>query len=645
MCGIAGFFTRNVNINYNTLLTDMGLSLIKRGPDDFGIWFDSNKGIGLSHRRLSILDLTPTGRQPMISKNNRFALIFNGEIYNHNEIRLKLFNDFNFNDWQGSSDTETLLISLEFYGINQTISLLIGMFAIAIWDNLNNNLYLCRDRLGEKPLYYGWQNDSFIFASELKAFKKHPDFKNKIDKKALSLFFKFNYVPAPFSIYEDVNKLNPGSILKLDTNTNHSEIEYYWNFESIINKNNNEFKPSKFDYSIELRDLLIKSVKSQMQSDVPLGAFLSGGIDSSLIVALMQSISNVPIKTFTIGYDDLNYNEANHAKNIANYLKTEHTELILKPEEAISIIPKLAKIYDEPFADSSQIPTYFVCNLAKNNVTVALSGDGGDELFAGYNRYFLTNRMWPKLKLIPLQLRKILSKFLISISPQKWNYLHKNLSFILPKNLQRINNFGDKVLKIANVLSCSTQFELYDKFISHWTLEDNLVIGVTEIDYNKFNQFNQLGDIEKMMAIDTLTYLPDDILVKVDRAAMSNSLETRVPFLDYRIVEYAWTIPLKNKLNNNYSKSIVRDILYSYVPKELIERPKMGFGVPIDNWLRGPLKNWAEELLNEHEIKNDGLLNYDIIKRKWDEHISGKRNWQYHIWDVLMFQSWYREQK
>ena len=609
MCGIAGFYSKNLNINYKTILTDMGLSLNKRGPDDSGIWFDSSKGIGLSHRRLSILDLTISGHQPMLSIDKRFIIIFNGEIYNHNEIRNTINVEYSYKNWRSTSDTETILVALEYYGVDKTISMLIGMFAIAIWDNVNDQLIICRDRVGEKPLYYGWQNNSFLFASELKAFQKHPDFNKIIDKNALALFFKYNYVPYPFSIYEGIKKLQPGTILKLDIKTNKFGIKKYWNFEEVVFNNSTSLNDgnNKLDYTSHLKNILIESVKSQMQSDVPLGAFLSGGIDSTLIVAIMQSISIVPIKTFTIGYEDINYNEANHAKRIANFLNTDHTEYILKPDEAIKIIPLLAKIYDEPFSDASQIPTFIVSRLAKTKVTVSLSGDGGDELFAGYNRYFMTNKLWPKLQLIPLVIRKYVSLTILLIS--------------------------------------SSQIQLYDKFISHWSLEDHVVIGNTNFEIEKYEQFNKLSDIERMMAIDTLTYLPDDILVKVDRAAMYNSLETRVPFLDCRIIEYAWKIPLKIKINKNSSKDILKKILYNYVPKNLIDRPKMGFGVPIDNWLRGPLKNWAEDLLNENEIRNDGLLNYDIIKKKWEEHICGKRNWQYHIWDVLMFQTWYRQQK
>ena len=616
MCGIAGFYSKNLNINYKTILTDMGLSLNKRGPDDSGIWFDSSKGIGLSHRRLSILDLTISGHQPMLSIDKRFIIIFNGEIYNHNEIRNTINVEYSYKNWRSTSDTETILVALEYYGVDKTISMLIGMFAIAIWDNVNDQLIICRDRVGEKPLYYGWQNNSFLFASELKAFQKHPDFNKIIDKNALALFFKYNYVPYPFSIYEGIKKLQPGTILKLDIKTNKFGIKKYWNFEEVVFNNSTSLNDgnNKLDYTSHLKNILIESVKSQMQSDVPLGAFLSGGIDSTLIVAIMQSISNVPIKTFTIGYEDINYNEANHAKRIANFLNTDHTEYILKPDEAIKIIPLLAKIYDEPFSDASQIPTFIVSRLAKTKVTVSLSGDGGDELFAGYNRYFMTNKLWPKLQLIPLVIRKYVSLTILLISPNKWNFIQKIL-FFLPKKIKNIKNLGDKIHKIANLLTASSQIQLYDKFISHWSLEDHVVIGNTNFEIEKYEQFNKLSDIERMMAIDTLTYLPDDILVKVDRAAMYNSLETRVPFLDCRIIEYAWKIPLKIKINKNSSKDILKKILYNYVPKNLIDRPKMGFGVPIDNWLRGPLKNWAEDLLNENEIRNDGLLNYDIIKK------------------------------
>ena len=521
------------------------------------------------------------------------------------------------------------------------------MFSIAIWDNIDNILYLTRDRIGEKPLYYGWQNDSFIFASELKSFYKHPDFIKKIDLEALKLFFKYNYIPHPYSIYQNISKLKPGTIFKLELSTYRNSTIVYWNFEDIlkVDKSNQKKIKTNIDYSVELEKILINTIKGQMISDVPLGAFLSGGVDSSLIVAIMQSISKTPVKTFTIGFNEKDYNEAIYAKKVADHLQTDHTELYLSSEDAMSIIPKLPCIYDEPFSDSSQIPTYLVSKLAKTKVTVSLSGDAGDELFAGYNRYILANNIWPRIKKIPSILRIITGRLILIIPPSFIDKFYLIFLKILNKKQSKFANIGDKLHKFANLISSNNFNVLYDRLVSHWNDEDKIVLYKSnELEISN-EKFSFLSDIEKMMAIDTLTYLPDDILVKVDRAAMANSLETRVPFLDHRLIEFAWQIPLSNKINDEKSKIILREILYKYVPKELIERPKMGFGVPISEWLRGPLKNWAENLISEEKIKKDNLLNYDIIKKKWDEHQSGRRNWQYHLWDVLMFQSWYEYQK
>jgi asparagine synthase (glutamine-hydrolysing) len=648
MCGIAGFVTNNIKIDYNTVLTEMGAAIEKRGPDDSGIWFDSEKGVGLSHRRLSILDLSPLGRQPMTSSNKRYIIVFNGEIYNHMSLRHQLQNDFDNILWNGNSDTETILFLIEKYGITEGIKLLTGMFALAIWDSLENNLYLVRDRIGEKPLYYGWQGNTFIFSSELKSFHKHPDFKKEIDVNSLSLYFKYNYVPFPHSIYKGISKLKPGSILKVSRDSKVTSSITYWDFENIVNESRTVGKGSKKNieqHIFELESLLTETIKGQMLSDVPLGAFLSGGIDSSLIVSIMQSISTKPVKTFTIGFGDKEYNEANYAKIIAEYLGTDHTELYVSPNDAIAIIPSLPLIYDEPFADSSQIPTYLVSKLAKSQVSVSLSGDAGDELFSGYNRYILVYKYWPIIKLIPLIIRKKIAFLLTMISPAFYDKFNHFVSVVSYRKIKLPNNLGDKLHKFTSLLYSKNQYDLYDKLISHWNCDDNLVVGQTNKDNSSYSPFSNLSDIERMMAIDTMTYLPDDILVKVDRAAMANSLETRVPFLDHRIISQAWKIPLEYKLKSGRTKYVLREILYKYIPKSMIERPKMGFGVPISIWLRGPLKEWAENLLSEDNIKSDGLLNYDVIKRKWDEHQSGERNWQYHLWGVLMFQAWYENQK
>jgi len=644
MCGIAGFLSKSQINDNEALLKNMGAEIKSRGPDDFGTWCDKETGIYFSHRRLSILDLSPLGHQPMASQSGKYQMIFNGEIYNHLEIRINLESEFGAIEWRGHSDTETILKSFELSGIKQTVISLVGMFAIAVWDIEMEVLSLCRDRIGEKPLYYGWHNDTFLFGSELKALKVHPSFKAGIDRKALSLFFKYSYIPAPYSIYTGIKKLIPGSILTVSLNDSQEKIEAYWTFKDVVEKKRigNE-AATETELVSRLDELLKISISSQMLSDVPLGAFLSGGIDSTTIVAIMQSVSSRPIKTFTIGFDDKKYNEAEHASQIAKFLGTEHTELYVKPQDILNVIPLLPAMYDEPFSDSSQIPTYLVAKLAKETVTVALTGDAGDELFAGYNRYLFASNIWSKIDKIPFWLRNIMVGVIQSLPPSKWDTVFFALKFLLPSRY-RIKNFGDKLHKASSILLSSDQNKLYNKLISHWSEFDNLVINATSSEDYDINQFESLSSIEGMMALDTLTYLPDDILVKVDRAAMANSLETRVPFLDHRIIDFAWSVPMKYKIRDGKGKWLLRQVLNKYVPKELIERPKMGFGVPIDSWLRGPLKEWAEDLLDDKRIREDGLLNPEVIKVKWNEHISGIRNWQYHLWDVLMFQAWYRNQ-
>ncbi|SMC76136.1 asparagine synthase (glutamine-hydrolyzing) [Pedobacter africanus] len=646
MCGIAGFLTKEKNINFDKQLLSMGEAIKYRGPDDFGVWFDENNGIGLSHRRLSILDLSPLGHQPMLSESRRYVMIFNGEIYNHLDLRKELSNRFLEIKWRGYSDTETVLKSIDLIGIESTVNSLIGMFAIALWDRENALLYLIRDRIGEKPLYYGWQGDTFLFGSELKALKTHTAFNGEIDKDALSLYFRYNYVPSPYSIYKGVSKLTPGSILTVSLNKPMPSVIKYWDLKAVISENNDErlqnnLQPDELPQKLD--DLLQDAIKRQMMSDVPLGAFLSGGIDSSTIVGIMQSQSSQPIKTFTIGFDEKKYNEAVHAKNIAEYLKTDHTELYVQAKDTLAVIPKLPTMYDEPFADSSQIPTYLITKLAKRNVTVSLSGDAGDELFGGYNRYIIANHTWSKISGLPLAVRKLIATTMHGISPGAWNEAYALFKGVIPKK-HRMMNFGDKMHKSSRVLASMNLEELYNTLTTQWSGEDNVVLGAGLLPTANLQQFGDLSNIESMMGLDMLTYLPDDVLVKVDRAAMANSLETRVPFLDHRIVEFAWQVPLNYKLKDGMGKWLLREVLYKYVPKELIERPKMGFSIPIDSWLRGPLKDWAEDLLDEGKMIQEGILNVKPIRTKWIEHLSGKRNWQHHLWTVLMFQAWYRDE-
>lgn len=646
MCGINGFFSKSLN-TYNNIITEMNKAISHRGPDTNGKWEDKNSGIVLGHQRLSIIDITSAGNQPMQSFSKRYILTFNGEIYNHLEIRNELEINNSKKIWRGNSDTETLIEAIDFWGIEITLKKIEGMFAFGLWDKKKHSLILARDRIGEKPLYYGWQgegiNKVFLFGSELKALKVHPEFKGEINRDTIALQLRYNCIPAPYSIYKNIYKLQPGYYLELKEDDLKKGLIpntiNYWSLKNCaIYGNINQIKLSDVDFQKDLERQLKLSVKKQMMSDVPLGAFLSGGIDSSLIVALMQSESIKSINTFTIGFSENEYNEALYAKKIANHLGTNHTELYVSSKNALEVIPQLPTIYDEPFSDSSQIPTIILSKLAKKHVKVALSGDAGDELFCGYNRYLISKNFSNTLNLIPLNLRKILASAIKVIPSQNWLKLSK----FLPKYNQ-YNNFGDKLHKGADVLGARTQFDLYYMLRSHWHDPSEITKNCNEPKtiLNKLNaEVKNLNSQEQMMILDMLTYLPDDILVKLDRAAMSSSIETRVPFLDHKLIEYSWQIPHSLKFRNRQGKWILRKILNQYVPKKYFDRPKMGFGVPIDSWLRGPLKDWAENLLNEKKLRQEGYFNEKLIKDKWIEHQSGKKNWQYQLWDILMFQSW-----
>jgi asparagine synthase (glutamine-hydrolysing) len=636
MCGIAGFMGGVIEID--TTLRKMTDALTHRGPNSSGIWIDKSKSIALGHRRLSILDPSSAGNQPMMSKSGRYTIVFNGEIYNHLELREEL-NSLKNHTWFGHSDTETLLTCIEYWGLETSLKKFLGMFAIALWDKDKQELHLARDRIGEKPLYYGWQGSgkfrTFLFGSELKALKLHPAFESKVDRNSLCLLMRHNYIPAPHSIYSGIFKLEPGSILRISLAHPTAKIIKYWDFIDIASSSlATPFKGGVEDAIENLDNLIRDAIKLQMISDVPLGAFLSGGIDSSTIVALMQAQRSKPIKTFTIGFNESAYNEADHAKAVAAYLGTDHTELYVTADEAMAVIPKLPSLFDEPFADSSQIPTFLVSQLAKHDVTVCLSGDAGDELFCGYNRYKLTASMWSKLSIAPSDIRKMMSKSILSISPDSWNEMGRFFGS---------NNLGHKMHKAAKVITSNSIDQLYLHLISHWDDPASIVLGGVESIASITKTIPLLAEfnpIQKMMAFDTIGYLPDDILVKVDRASMGVSLESRIPFLDHRVIEFAWKIPQNMKLRQGQTKWILRQVLYRYMPKDLIERPKQGFGVPIDIWLRGPLRDWAENLLDENRLLKEGYFNPEPIRVKWLEHLSGKRNWHYHLWNVLMFQAW-----
>lgn len=645
MCGFTGLLTSSPLNSIDSILTTMSREINHRGPDSHGVWRDVDNGIFLAHQRLSIVDLTVTGHQPMLSKSGRYVIVFNGEIYNHLKIRKELEKSKLALAWIGESDTESLLVGIDIWGIKKTLEYSIGAFSFALWDKKKHTLTLARDRLGEKPLYYGWQGDVFIFGSELKALKAHPSFKGEIDRNSLCLYMRHNCVPAPYSIYKGIYKLQPGKILEVSLSEPRPKVETYWSGTEVARDGTQfPFNGSPDDAINELELLLKDAISQQMIADVPLGAFLSGGIDSSIIVSLMQKQSTSPVKTFSIGFNEENYNEAKQAKLIARHLGTDHTELYVSPEDCLAVIPKLPSLYDEPFADSSQIPTFLVSELAKQHVTVALSGDGGDELFAGYNRYAITAKTWGKLSRVPYSLRQLAATSITSFSPSSWDRINKVLQSILP--FYHKGGIGSKLHKGARVMTAKNARDLYKGMVSHWQHPENIVLHSKEptsliTDYKA--KGDGLSDVERMMLLDMLTYLSDDILCKVDRAAMGVSLETRIPFLDHRVVEFAWQLPLKYKLRENQTKWVLRQVLYKHVPKKLIDRPKMGFGVPIDSWLRGPLREWAENLLDENSLIQSGYFNPSPIRNKWKEHLSGRRNWQYHLWDVLMFCAWLEE--
>ena len=634
MCGIAGYIGEIKNPS--DCLTKMAQAINHRGPDSNGLWI-GQEGIGLAHTRLSILDLSTAGHQPMHSVSGNYVLIFNGEIYNHEYLRSELESISNRN-WLGHSDTETLLASIEEWGIEDTLAKVKGMFAIALWDKKSKNLYLSCDRIGEKPLYYGWVNQQFVFASELKSIKQFPAFKNKIDRNSLAMFLRFNSIPAPYSIYENIYKLEPGQIIKIHSKSKRVQKNSFWSIEEVYkNGNMNKFTGTSKEAVDKLEHLLSSAVSSQMQSDVPLGAFLSGGIDSSTIVSLMQSFSNSKVNTFTIGFNSKDYDEAKHAAKVAKYLGTDHYDKYVTDSDALNVIPNLPNIYDEPFADSSQIPTFLVSEFAKQKVTVALSGDAGDELFGGYNRYIFSEKTLNTIFKAPSIIKQLISKSIFSISEEKW-------SSLLSSHLNnRFANIGNKIYKTADILSSKNIRDLHLKLVSQIYNPTEWLKNANEYK-SKLNddivRFEELNSIESMMAYDLISYLPTDILTKVDRAAMSVSLETRIPFLDLDVIEFSASLPIEFKIRNGVSKWALREVLYRHVPKELIERPKMGFGVPLAEWLRGPLKDWAESLLDEKRLHQEGFFNVEFVRDKWLEHLNGNRNWSFQLWNVLIFQAW-----
>lgn len=652
MCGIFGSLIANRDTaKYN--LEKILESMRHRGPDQNGTWSNDRKSILLAHTRLSILDLSPKGCQPMHSSSGRFIIVYNGEIYNHKILRNEIFQLNREIVWKSQSDTETLLELFEVYGVEKSLTKIDGMFAFGVWDCKNKELILARDKIGQKPLYYGWTDNDFIFASELKSIKMHPKFSKEISAKALNYYFAFSYIKAPYSIYKNFYKLLPGAFLKIKENQiydsynpdlKHLEnsnfyIKKWWSVSESYKIEQNKLPFFDLDTNANsLEKLLLRSIDSQMISDVPLGSFLSGGIDSSLITTLMQKISLSKVKTFTIGFEDPQFDESISARNISKYIGTEHTELILKPNQTLSLVTKIHEIYDEPFSDSSQIPTYFLSKLAAKDVKVALSGDGGDELFGGYNRYLWVNIIWKKMSIFPFFVRKIVGTILLNSPEFFWNFIEKQ--FKNSFNRFDLEFIDRKIKKLAiRLMQVQSLEDFYYSLTVEPEPEDNLVIEKTNL-HLKFDEELNLNDTEKMMAEDKKYYLPDDIMCKVDRASMSNSLETRAPFLSSEILNFSAQLPLSQKISNRKGKIILKHILKKHMPNHLFERPKKGFGIPIDHWLKYELKELVFSVLDEKKIKNQGLLNYQVLKKILDEHYTNKRNWGSKIWSILMFQNW-----
>jgi asparagine synthase (glutamine-hydrolysing) len=661
MCGFCGFLTSgHVSSTFqgaDRKLIAMMDTISYRGPDDRGHWLDKQARLALGHQRLSIQDISVAGHQPMHSASERYTVVFNGEIYNFPAIRSEIEQYKPEHSWRGHSDTEVMLAAFECWGVKNTLTRMVGMFAFALYDRKEKILYLARDRMGEKPLYYGWQKGSFLFGSELKALRAHEDWQGEINRDVIASYLRHNNTPQTTSIYKGIYKLMPGCFIqiKLDGKENlpsyHPPLQHYWSVKeaALAGATSNAFTGTAEDAVTELETLLRTSIRGQMISDVPLGAFLSGGVDSSTVVALMQDMSQGNTKTFSIGFDEAEFNEANHAKAVAQHLGTDHTEMYVSAQQAMDVIPRLPTLFDEPFADPSQIPTFLVSELAKKQVTVSLSGDGGDELFCGYSRYRNAPAMWAKMANIPMPLRTLMRKALEIAPVNMLDFLLKGLNPAL-KAAGRSAISEGQLKNAAVFLQAKNVNEVYRYVASVWKNPEALVKNAHPMHsiFLNENQMSSEFDTDprrNFMYLDQETYLPDDILVKVDRCAMAVSLEGRIPLLDHRIVEFAWSLPTSIKTHQGKEKWPLRQILYQHVPAKLIDRPKMGFGVPIDSWLRGPLREWGEDLLNENTLQAQGFFHAQPIRKKWQEHISGKMDWSFYLWHVLMFQQWYGDIK
>ena len=636
-------------------LDAMANSLYHRGPDDQGVWSDHDAGVAMGFRRLAIVDLSVAGCQPMRSSSGRYVIAFNGEIYNYRELRAALEDAHQEPErgWRGHSDTETLVECLAAWGIVATLQRVVGMFAFAVWDRAERRLWLARDRFGEKPLYYGWTQNAFVFGSELKALRHYPGFDNPIDRDVLALYAQYSYVPAPYSIYRSIYKLEPGCVMCVALEAAASppsvapiapgrhdgfSLQRYWSFVEVAHRGLAHPLVDEGEAIDRLERVLSEAVRLQSIADVPLGAFLSGGVDSSTIVALMQVRSTRKVKTLTIGFMEEGLNEATHAKAIARHLGTDHSEVYVSVQEASDIIPCLPSLYSEPFADSSQIPTHVVSRIARQYVTVALSGDGGDELFGGYRRYVWGRRIAETLRVTPPALRRAMGMAMQQVPMAAWDRLFMSVPTLA--------HAGNRVQKLGYGLERGSSVDgLYQSIVTEWPPETEVVIGARPLplSFDRQEVVRGVVDIEhRMMIWDTLTYLPDDVLHKVDRAAMGVSLETRVPFLDHRVAELAWQLPVGMKIRGGRGKVALRQLLSRYVPKQLAQRPKMGFGIPLASWLRGPLRPWAEDLLASSRLRADGFFNPEPIRAAWEQHVSGKRNLQRPLWAILMFQAWLR---
>ncbi|AOJ78515.1 asparagine synthase (glutamine-hydrolyzing) [Burkholderia ubonensis] len=653
MCGIDGFLNSAAfdEETARATLARMTASLAHRGPDAQGTWLDAQAGIALGHRRLAIVDLSVHGRQPMASACGRFVLVFNGEIYNHRALRAELERTGRAPAWRGHSDTEVLLAAIAAWGVEAALRRATGMFAIALWNRESRVLTLARDRIGEKPLYYGRIGDALVFASELKALRSFPGFDGAIDRDALCLYLRQSSVPAPYTIYRGIRKLPPGTFIQFEHARDTPRVRAYWTLEHAIEAGRAEPFEGTAQEAVGLLDgILRKAVAQQMEADVPLGAFLSGGVDSSAIVALMQAQSAAPVDTFTIGFHEAGYDEAGYAKAVARHLGTRHTELYVTADHALAVVPKLPSIYDEPFSDASQIPTFLVAELTRRHVKVSLSGDGGDELFGGYTRYFLTPRLWRKLHRVPAAVRARIAAALHALRPDHADQLAAvaQSAWSGAEARETPPRIGDRLHKLGHVMTADSRIGLYRLLMSAVHHPERIALAGQEPPTPLDTASAWPADLtfaEQAMAIDTLTYLPTDILTKVDRAAMAVSLETRMPFLDHHVVEFAWRLPAAVRLPDGQSKALLRRLLDAYVPAPLIDRPKQGFCAPIDHWLRGSLRDWAQALLHPARLREEGFFDAAAVERLWRQHQTGRMNWQHQLWTVLMFQAWLEGQR